>query len=85
MHCSNQKILRKHISILNPDNVSPWYIHDIYMVLLEEVGMHLCNMAFHGTNAFVPKSHVLLQDRIYQVYTRYILGIYRAKVRCEPS
>ena len=53
--------------------------------MLDEVEMHICSMAFPGTNAFVPKSHVLLQDRIYQLYTRYILGICRAKVMLEPS
>ena len=53
--------------------------------MLEEVEMHVHSMAFEDTYAFVPKSHVLLQDRIYQVYTRYILCIYHAKVTCKPS
>ena len=53
--------------------------------MLEEVEMHVRSMDFQDTNAIVPKSHVLLQDRIYQVYTRYILCIYHAKVTCEPS
>ena len=53
--------------------------------MLEEVQMHVHSMALQYTNAIVLKSHVLLQDRIYQVYTRYILSIYRAKVTCEPS
>ena len=53
--------------------------------MLEEVEMHVCSMAFQDTNAIVPKSHGLLQDMIYQVYTRYILCIYHAKVTREPS
>ncbi len=50
--------------------------------MLEEVEMHVCSMAYQDTNAIVPKGHILLQDRIYQVYTRYILCIYLVKVTC---
>ena len=63
--------------------------------MLEEVRMHICSMAFQGINAFVPKNHVLLQDWIYQVYTRnisklyhvYTLGvfIYQVYTRYIPS
>ncbi len=53
--------------------------------VLEEVEMHVRSMASHDTNAIVLKSQVLLQDRIYQVYTRYIPYIYHAKVMFEPS
>ena len=52
--------------------------------MLEEVGMHICSMAFQGTNAFVPKSHVLLQDRIYQVYT-WIYQVYTRHIPCESQ
>ncbi len=34
--------------------------------------MHVCSMAFQDTNTIVPKSHGLLQDRIYQVYNMHI-------------
>ena len=33
--------------------------------MLEEVKMHVCCMEFQDTNEIVPKSHVLLHDRIY--------------------
>ena len=52
--------------------------------MLEEVGMHICSMAFQGTNAFVPKSHVLLQDRLYQVYT-WIYQVYTRHIPCESQ
>jgi hypothetical protein len=44
--------------------------------MLEQVELHVHSIKFEDTYAFIPKIHVLLQDRIYQVYTRYIPGIY---------
>ena len=53
--------------------------------MLEGLEMYVHSKAFQDTSAIVPKSQVLLQDRIYNVYTRYILYIYHAKVMFEPS
>ena len=44
--------------------------------MLEQVELHVHSIKFEDTYTFIPKIHVLLQDRIYQVYTRYIPGIY---------
>ena len=52
--------------------------------MLEEVEMHICSMAFQGINAFVPKNHVLLQDRIYHVYT-WIYQVYTGHIPCESQ
>ena len=51
----------------------------------EEVEMHVCSIAFQDTNSILPKSQVLQQVSIYQVYTWYMLCIYHAEVMFEPS
>ena len=53
--------------------------------MLEEVEMHVRSMALQDKNTIVSISQVLLQDRIYLVYTRYILYTYPAKGMFEPS
>jgi hypothetical protein len=53
--------------------------------MLGELDMHVRSMDFQDTDAIVPKWHVFLQDRIYQVYTIYILDIYHEMVTCKPA
>jgi hypothetical protein len=63
-------------------------IHILYLVIfkfcklskqqsmLDELEIHVHSMEFQDNNLITLKRHDLLSDRIYQVYTRYIPGMY---------
>ena len=46
--------------------------------MLDELDIHVHSMVIQDNYLIALKRHDLLSDRIYQVYTRYIPGIYYA-------
>ncbi len=44
--------------------------------MFDELEIHICSMECQDTYLIALKKHDLMSERIYQVYTRYILGIY---------
>jgi hypothetical protein len=62
--------------------------------MLDELGIHVCSMAFQDNYLITLKRHYLLSDRIHQVYIRYIPGIYytytmwrslASPLKCPPA